>query len=53
VDAAERELFIISLLTRLNRAKEYYCVSYLILYVLYRIGELERGPGTEEKSLVP
>jgi hypothetical protein len=52
-DEAERELFINSLLTRLNRAKEYYCVSYLILYVLYRIGELESGLQTAEKSLVP
>ena len=40
-DPDEQELFINSLVTRLSRQKEYYCVSYLIFYVLIRIGELE------------
>lgn len=40
---AEKELFINSLISRLNREKEYYCVSYLILYVLFRIGQLNDG----------
>jgi hypothetical protein len=37
----------------MNREKEYYCVSYLILYVLFRIGALERGLDTVQTSLVP
>lgn len=52
-DEGDKELFINSLITRLNREKEYYCVSYLILYVLFRIGELERGLNTADASLVP
>jgi transcription termination factor NusB len=43
IDDAEKELFINSLISRLNREKEYYCVSYLILYVLFRIGRLNDG----------
>lgn len=39
----EKELFINSLTSRINREKEYYCVSYLILYVLFRIGFLKEG----------
>lgn len=50
---ADKELFVNSLLTRLNREKEYYCVSYLILYVLIRIGQLERGLETAQTTLVP
>ena len=38
---ADKELFINSLVSRLSRNKEYYCVSYMIFYVLFRIGELE------------
>lgn len=50
---ADKELLINSLLTRLNREKEYYCVSYLILHVLFRIGQLERGLETAQTALVP
>ena len=32
-DDADKELFINSLISRINREKEYYCVSYLLLYV--------------------
>ena len=39
----DKELFINSLISRLNREKEYYCVSYLIIYVLFRIGRLSDG----------
>lgn len=42
-EESEKELFINSLISRLNREKEYYCVSYLILYVLFRTGHLEQG----------
>jgi hypothetical protein len=52
-DEADKELFVGALLTRMNREKEYYCVSYLILYVLFRIGALERGLDTARTSLVP
>jgi hypothetical protein len=37
------ELFINSLISRLDREKEYYCVSYLIIYILFRIGRLSDG----------
>lgn len=43
INSAEKELFINSLLSRLNREKEYYCVSYIIVYVLFRIGRLNDG----------
>ena len=39
-NTAEKELFINCLISRINREKEYYCVSYLIFYVLFRIGRL-------------
>jgi hypothetical protein len=51
-DDGDRELFINSLVSRLSRDKEYYCVSYLILYVLFRIGELEKTLSAAEFSLV-
>lgn len=38
---AERKLFVNALTARLNKDFEYYCVSYLIFYVLFRIGQLE------------
>jgi hypothetical protein len=50
-NVAERELFINSMSSRLNRDKEYYCVSYLILYVLFRIGRLIDGIAASEKHL--
>lgn len=50
---ADKELFVNSLLTRLNRGKEYYCVSYLILYVLFRTGQLERALQTAQTALLP
>lgn len=43
---ADKELFLNSLISRLNREKEYYCVSYLIIYVLFRIGRLNDGLST-------
>ena len=43
IDNSERELFVNSLLSRLNREKEYYCISYLIIYVLFRIEQLNEG----------
>ena len=48
---AEKELFLNSLITRINREKEYYCVSYLILYILFRIGYLKEGLYAAEKYL--
>lgn len=50
-DEAEKELFINSLISRINREKEYYCVSYLILYVLFRIGRLNDGLDASESYL--
>ena len=50
-DDAEKELFINSLISRINREKEYYCVSYLILYVLFRIGRLKEGLDAAENYL--
>jgi len=47
-DDAGKELFINSLISRLSREKEYYCVSYLILYVLFRIGRLKDGLAASE-----
>ncbi len=47
----DRELFVNSLLTRLNRDKEYYCVSYLILFVLFRIGRLADALTTARVTL--
>lgn len=37
----DKELFVNALLSRLNKEKEYYCVSYLIFYVLFRINRLQ------------
>lgn len=51
IDDAERELFINALLARISREKEYYCVSYLILYVLFRIGRLDDGLAASERYL--
>ena len=48
---ADKELFTNSLLTRLNRSKEYYCVSYIILYVLFRIRRLEVGVAAANTAL--
>jgi len=50
-DNHEKELFINSLLSRLNREKEYYCVSYLIIYVLFRIGKLNEGLASAKLDL--
>lgn len=50
-DDAERELFINSLISRINQEKEYYCVSYLLLYVLFRIGRLNDGLAASESYL--
>lgn len=40
---SDKELFINSLLSRIDRDKEYFCVSYLIIYVLFKIGRLSEG----------
>ena len=37
----DKELFTNALLSRLNKEKEYYCISYLIFYVLFRINRLQ------------
>ena len=50
-DVSQTELFINSIIYRLNREKEYYCVSYLILYVLFRIGRLKDGLSALENRL--
>jgi len=50
-DDAEKELFLNSLIFRINREKEYYCVSYLLLYVLFRIGQLNDGLVAAESYL--
>ncbi len=47
----DRTLFTNSLLLRLNREKEYYCVSYLILYILLRIEQLDKALSTAAVSL--
>lgn len=47
----DKELFINSLIFRLSRDKEYYCVSYLILYVLLRIRLLSKVLDTAKISL--
>lgn len=39
----DKDLFINSLIHRLDRDKEYYCVSYLVIYVLFKIGRLSDG----------
>ncbi|MDH4027926.1 MAG: hypothetical protein OEU95_03745 [Nitrospirota bacterium] len=48
---SDRDLFLNSLISRINRNKEYYCVSYLILYVLFRVGHLKDGLAALELSL--
>lgn len=50
-DDGDRELFINSLVARLSREKEYFCVSYLIIYVLLRINELPTGLSAANKTL--
>lgn len=47
----EKELFVISLLSRLNKEKEYYCVSYLIFYILIRINRLNEVLDVAKVSL--
>ena len=42
-ETTEKELFVNALVSRLNKEKEYYCVSYLIFYVLFRIDKLNEG----------
>jgi len=49
---SDKELFINSLVSRLDRDKEYYCVSYLILYVLFRVGRLDAALGAAKISLL-
>jgi hypothetical protein len=49
-NADQRELFINCLISRLSREKEYYCVRYLILYVLFRIGRLKDGTDISENN---
>jgi hypothetical protein len=39
----EKSLFVSALISRLDRSKEYYCVSYLIVYVLFRLGKLNEA----------
>lgn len=48
---SEKELFLNSLISRINKEKEYYCVSYLILYILFRIGYLKESLYAAEKYL--
>ena len=50
---ADKELFVNSLLSRLDREKEYYCVSYLIIYVLFKIGKLSEGLEAARSGLPP
>jgi len=42
-EESEKDSFVNALLIRLNCRQEYYCVSYLTLYVLFRIGYLSDG----------
>ncbi len=42
-DNADKEIVTNFLASRLSRNKEYYCVSYLIFYVLFRIGKIKTG----------
>jgi hypothetical protein len=49
----DKEFFLNSLLSRISREKEYYCVSYLIIYVLYRIGRLTDGLDAVKNRLSP
>lgn len=46
----KQQLFIEDLLFRLDKEKEYYCVCYLILYVLFRIGKIELALNTAKNN---
>lgn len=48
---ADKDLFVNSLIARLNRHKEYYCVSYLILYVMFRIGYFTKVMNAAKNAL--
>lgn len=50
-DEADKRMFFNALISRLNRDREYYCVSYLILYVCFRIGHLGAALGAAKISL--
>ena len=50
-DEEDRELFVQVLFTRFSRDKEYYCVSYIILYVLFRVGRLTNALNIAKASL--
>ncbi len=50
-DDAEKELFVNALVSRLSKEKEYYCVSYLIFYVLFRINRLNEGLAAAKYNL--
>lgn len=52
-EGTDKELLINSLISRLNREKEYYCVSYLIIYVLFRVGHLSDGLAAASIGLTP
>jgi hypothetical protein len=48
---SDGEFFVDSMISRLDRNKEYYAVSYLILYVLFRVGKLDRALRAAKISL--
>lgn len=48
----EKAVFVDALLSRLDRSKEYYCVSYLIVYVLLRIGRLKEALAAAHTGLI-
>lgn len=50
-EKSEKDGFVNALLIRLNRQQEYYCVSYLILYILFRIGKLSDALETSYQTL--
>ena len=50
--SANQQLFVDALMSRMHRDKEYYCVSYLIFYVLFRTGNLDVAIETAKSNLI-
>ncbi len=52
-DVNDKSLFVNGLLSRVNRKIEFYCVSYLILYVMKKIGKLNVTLNKIKSSYAP
>ncbi|MEQ8964876.1 MAG: hypothetical protein RID91_03555 [Azospirillaceae bacterium] len=50
-DKEERDAFVNALLKRLTRRLEYFCVSYLILYVMFRSGKISDALAVANQTL--